>query len=392
MPVQSTFVTKLLRLYHRNQPSGSGLIGLPTMNQAEYLCQAGLGPIAFRIYGDALRQSDPAIFSLFRSADLTTKVIYSQMEEAAVELAQDLNRKDIVPTFLKGISTSDEFYAPPYLRVMGDIDVLVKPSEVDLVMTKISELGYIITDEQWRNYRKHGSHHLPEARHPLTGISIEVHTGLFGVAEFYSQESAFQPESIEEQTIEFNYRGTRAARFTPELQLIYTVSKWSVDSSWSVNLTNINDTIHILKKYESVLHWPRLSDWFAVSPHLFPTTVALLTYLEQADIVSVSPNLREALAGADRELAPRTLKLLTWLLHTYTFNARNSVHSGFSRWCTHSLWLLLTNPNRRALGIPGAILYQFCMSALYGDNYSIRRLLFEIKALFLRLRNSNFRN
>lgn len=384
MSSQSTFVTQLLRLYHRNISAGSEPIELPTINQAEYLCHAGLGPIAFRIYGDVFRQSDSAIYPILLSANLTTQVIYSQMEEAAVQLAKGLNRMDIVPIYLKGISTSSEFYEPPYLRVMGDIDILVKHSEVDRVMTRISELGYIVTDEQWRHYEKHGSHHLPEARHPLTGISIEVHTGLFGVAEFYSQESAFHAENIAEQAVEFDYRGTRGARFTPELQLIYTVSKWSVDSSWSVNLTNINDTIHILKKYESVLDWTTLSTWFAASPHLFPTTAALLHYLEQADIVSVSPKLREAIAGADRKLAPRTMKLLLWLLHTYPFNARNAIHAGFSRWCSHSLWLLLTNPNRRALGIPGAILYQFCISAIYGENYSLRRLLSAAKALIHR--------
>ena len=299
---------------------------LPTIDQVKFLCDVGLGPIAFKVYGGEFRQSNPTLFSVLQSADLTTRVIYGQLEKAAVELAGELQGAGVIPTFLKGISTSEEFYAPPYLRLMSDIDILIKRSEVDLVMAKVADLGYEITDEQWHLYRGLGHHHLPEARHPKTGVTIEVHTGLFAPAEFYSGEYVFQPDNIAGQSVEFDYRGTRVARFTPEFQFIYTVSKWSVDRDWAVNLKNINDTIHILRKYQSEFDWPTLSRWFAASPHLFPITTALLHYLEQADIVTVSPQLREALAGADRRLGSKTLRLLAWLLHTYPFNARDKVY------------------------------------------------------------------
>ncbi|MDB4409446.1 nucleotidyltransferase family protein [Gammaproteobacteria bacterium] len=360
---------------------------LPTIDQVKFLCDAGLGPIAFKMYGDEFRQSDPTLFSVLLSADLTTRVIYGQLEKAAVELTGELQGAGVIPTLLKGISTSEEFYAPPYLRLMSDIDILIKHSEIDLVMAKVADLGYVITDEQWRKYRKHGAHHLPEARHPKTGVSLEVHTSLFAPAEFYSEEYVFQPDIVAEQSVEFDYRGTRVARFTPEFQLIYTLSKWTVDESWAVKLTSINDTIHILKKYQSEFDWPTLCRWFAASPHLFPITAALLHYLEQADIVTVSPQLREALASADSQLGSRTLKVLTWLLHTYPFNARVKAYGGFSRWCALSLWLYLTNPNSRNLGIPSARLYRFYMSALYGKNNPFRRVLPGSKALVYRIRN-----
>ncbi len=386
MPAHQTFVTQLLRFYHDSKPAGAGLIDLPTIDQVKYLCDAGLGPIAFKVYGDEFRQSDPTLFSVLQSADLTTRVIYGQLEKAAVELAGELQGAGVIPTFLKGISTSEEFYVPPYLRLMSDIDILIKHSEVDLVMAKVADLGYEITDEQWRMYREHGAHHLPEARHPKTGATIEVHTGLFAPVEFYSGEYVFQPDIVAEQSVEFDYRGTRVARFTPEFQFIYTVSKWTVDESWAVKLTSINDIIHILKKYESEFDWPTLSRWFAASPHLFPITAALLHYLEQADIVTVSPKLREVLAGADRRLGPRKLKLLAWLLRTYPFNARDKAYGGFARWCAHSLWLYLTNPNSRDLGIPRARLRRFYMSALYGKSNPFRRVLPGLKSLVYRIR------
>lgn len=386
MPTHPTFVTQLLRIYHGREPVGAGLAGLPTIDQVKYLCHVGLGPIAFCVYGDAFKKSDPKLFSVLQSAELTTRVIYAQIEKAAVALAHDLQRAGVVPTLLKGLSTAEEFYAPPYLRVMGDIDVLIQSSEVELVMARLADLGYEIADEQWREYRKFGHHHLPEARHPKTGVSIEVHTGLFSVAEFYSGEIVFQPDNIAAQSVEFDYRGTRVARFTPEFQFIYTVSKWSADRDWTVNLKNINDTIHILRKYESELNWSTLSTWFAANPHLLPIIFALLHYLEQVDLVTVTPQMREALASDDRRTGPRTLKLLAWLLHTYPFNARSKTHKAYARWCAHALWLYLTKPNNRDLGIPGTLWHQFYLSALYGKYSPISRALSGIKSLICRTR------
>jgi len=387
MPAYHTFVTQLLQIYHGGKPAGAGPVELPSVDQVEFLCDVGLGPIAFRVYGDEFRQSDPTIFSVLQSSDLMARVIYGQIEKAAVELAGELQGAGVIPTFLKGISTSEEFYAPPHLRVMGDIDILIQHSEVDLVMAKVADLGYKISDDQWHMYRTRGHHHLPAALHPKTGLTIEVHTGLFSPEEFYSGEYVFQPDNIAGQSVDFDYRGTRVARFTPEFQFIYTVSKWSVDRDWALNLKGINDTIHILKKYEPEFDWPTLSRWFAASPHLFPITTALLHYLERADIVTVSPQLREALAGADGKLGSRTLKLLAWLLHTYPFNAREKNDDNYKSWFAHSFWLYLSKPNSRDLGIPSEIMRQFGTNALYGEYNPVRRVQSGLKALVYRIRD-----
>ena len=51
-----------------------------------------------------------------------------------------------------------------------------------------------------------------------------------------------------------------------------------------MNLKNINDTIHILRKYESEFDWSTLSKWFAARPRLIPIIAALAHYLEQANM------------------------------------------------------------------------------------------------------------
>ena len=105
MPPNHTFVTQLLQIYHGAIPSGDIPIDLPTIDQMKYLCDVGLGPIAFKVYGDEFKKLDPAIFSVLQSADLTTRVVYGQLEKATLELTSTLRSAGVTPTFRKGIST-----------------------------------------------------------------------------------------------------------------------------------------------------------------------------------------------------------------------------------------------------------------------------------------------
>jgi len=381
-----TFVTQLLRYYHCGKPADAKQYALPTGDQVDFLCDVGLGPIAFRVYGDDFRRSDPDLFAILQSADLTTRVIYGQLEKATVELVTRLRNVGVIPILLKGISTSAQFYDPPHLRVMADIDLLVESSQVELVMTEVANLGYEIKDKQWQLYRTFGHHHLPAATHPTTGATIEVHTGLFGSEEFYSREAVFQRESFAGQAIPFDYHGIPVARFTPEFQFIFTVSKWSVDDDWAINLTGINDAIHILQESESQFDWPTISGWTEANPHLVPIISALMHYLEQVGIVTMSPELQKALAGAAQEPRKRTMELLARLLHAYPFNADTMAHGGYARWRAHALWLHLSKPGGSDFKIPMAILRAMLRSARYGRYNPIVVVPFRMKTLLYRVK------
>ena len=338
----------------------------PGIEQVKYLCDLGLGPIAFDVYGDALRTSHPNIFAILQSADLTTRVIYRQLENATVELLAGLQGVGITPVLLKGISTAIEFYSPAHFRLMGDVDILVRQSEVDLTMTTVANLGYEIADEDWLKYYEKGHHHLPAARNPGTGVTVEVHTALFAPGEPFAEEPVFQSDNIDTQKLEFEYRGIKALRFTPEYQLVFTISKWGIDGNWAVNLTNINDTIHILRRNESELNWSTLAGWLAANPWLYGNITALMTYLEKTDIVTVPPQLWEMLTDTDRKIQPGTMRILLWLLHDYPFNAREKSRDGYAGWRAHAMWQYLTRPNSRDIMIPFSILRTMLRSIHHG--------------------------
>ena len=75
MSKQDTFVTDLLRAAH-----GRGSLSTDfTPRQLDYLVSAGLGPAA----RDACVQADQAVPEALASANLTARVIYSEMRRAA---------------------------------------------------------------------------------------------------------------------------------------------------------------------------------------------------------------------------------------------------------------------------------------------------------------------
>ena len=384
---KQTPITQLLQRYHHGDTVDPGPGTLPSAEDVRNLCEVGLGPIAYHVYGEAFERADPATYALLLSADLTTRAIYGQIDSAAVRLLAELEKENIVPVLLKGICASDEYYEPSYFRLMGDIDILIDRSDVDAVMNRVAALGYQATDDQWRLYAKRGHHHLPAARHPATGLTIEVHTGLFGSAEFFSGASVFLRDVVNGQLVEFDYRGYRASRFTPEFQFIYTLSKWSADEGWAVNIKNINDLIHILKKYESDFDWPVLKQWFRNSPHLMPIWMALSKYLDATGIFRASPGFEALFADTAQVVGPRTLRLQLWLLERYPFSAHSRHQGRFERWCAHSLWLNLSKPGSHDLKLPIALLLTLLRCSNYGRYNPIQIVSFRIRPLLQRLAN-----
>lgn len=356
MPVYDTFVTRLLRIYHGNATVSPQSTAPLSDYQTKYLCAAGLGPIAFDVYGEALRNSDPGNFATLQSADLTTRVIYRQLETAKAELLAVLQDVGITPVLLKGISTAIEFYSPPHFRLMADIDILVQQAEIDRTMTTLANLGYRISDAAWQKYYEQGHHHLPAARHPQTGATVEVHTQLLPRSEPIADEPVFQPDIIDAQKLEFDVKGIRAFRFKPEYQFIYTIAHWAIDGGWAVNLTSINDTIHIIRRYENELNWSVLAGWLATNPNLYPSVAALTTYLEQSDIFAIPSQLRQMLDNSNVKLQPRTMKTLLSYLHEYPFNAHERSFGDYEIARARLVWRHLTRPNTHDLMIPVAIL------------------------------------
>ena len=87
-----------------------------------------------------------------------------------------LHRKGVTPVLLKGSALREVVYQDPVERSMGDLDLLVSPSEIEDAMTALRSAGYASdSPEVLAAYRQHHFHYL--LTHP-PGFIVELHWAL----------------------------------------------------------------------------------------------------------------------------------------------------------------------------------------------------------------------
>ncbi len=103
--------------------------------------ELGFGPL-LRFYG-MFDSASASSQSLIQAADLSAKVLTGNQLDAFDEIinaAGDMTR-DII--LLKGMSVAFQYYPAPYMRTMGDIDLLVSSSRQEELGNICLELGYV---------------------------------------------------------------------------------------------------------------------------------------------------------------------------------------------------------------------------------------------------------
>ncbi|MFQ5567240.1 MAG: nucleotidyltransferase family protein, partial [Paracoccaceae bacterium] len=243
-----------------------------------YLCGVGLGPIAWSLT-DAGRLAVPEeCRETLHGAELTTRLIHRKMTLTAAELVDELRLAGVVPVLIKGISTSDQFYDPPHHRVMGDVDVLVEAAALEPAASVMKKLRYAAIGATPPDGAQWDHHHLPAARHPDSGVVVELHTGLFPPGSSAVGEPLFQVSHFREYLCESEFQGRSVYRFTPEFQLAYTVAHWAGDRKWPSNVISINDVLHIIRR-SAGFDWRLIDDWMRDSDWLAAGISVMLRYL-----------------------------------------------------------------------------------------------------------------
>jgi hypothetical protein len=91
-----------------------------------------------------------------------------------IELLNAFSDKGIDALLLKGAATIfDDLYGDMGSRMMRDLDILVKPEQVDAASAVLQKLGYLQHKVPGADYDHH--HHLPGFYKQSTGVLIEIH-------------------------------------------------------------------------------------------------------------------------------------------------------------------------------------------------------------------------
>jgi hypothetical protein len=99
--------------------------------------------------------------------------------DSLVRILSGLHEVGIEPVLLKGAaSLIDGLYGHPAERIVGDIDLLVPPAQIDAAASRLHALDYREPEPDVpprRSWIRHFSEHIPRLTHTETGVAVEIH-------------------------------------------------------------------------------------------------------------------------------------------------------------------------------------------------------------------------
>src|SRR5215204_729869 len=124
-----------------------------------------------------LAMHDAALQPVSLFLDELAQAQLERNKNVARELARlvaELNRARVIPLVLKGGAfIAENNFAPSEWRFMSDIDILVRPNEINETISVLSRAGYSNDPEI---YRPEHDNHLPGFFSPDSSATIDVHT------------------------------------------------------------------------------------------------------------------------------------------------------------------------------------------------------------------------
>jgi hypothetical protein len=316
-----------------------------------HVVEAGLSPLLYHATRECQDMVPPAWRNALRSADLTAQLRFENLKQTAVEIIDACQNVGVRPTLLKGISISHQHYPLPHLRPMGDIDILVRGAEFELVESTLIRSGLVRPPGQEKSV---DSHHGIPLYHPHRRVWVEVHSALFPKTSKLNTTSLFSPAQIAAHSINSTFLGRPVYRLTSELQLIYIACSWMQDlacnSLHSSLVLPLLDAIYLLRDSRKVLDWDRLEAMLDAGLGAASLYV-MLSYLSGRKLAEPFSVMHSRIASRQTIISVWERKILDLLVDTYLVGGRP-----FGRLLTDWTALIVLN----TLLEPGSRLVKLC--------------------------------
>lgn len=287
-----------------------------TLKELDHLNSLGLGPFTAYIIKETGIACDDEIKEKLLSVELTARYLATVRRNAVIQLHQIYADCYL----LKGSSVVYDLYPCDWIRLMGDIDILIKDELVDYVSSTLSSLGYEQESDYPQSFYEQ-IHHLMPFYHSSLGVWIEVHTAIFPVTvnpnyNLFCSSSFFKNKEL------FSIQNRLFHRPVTELNLIYTMTHWVVEFRARDSAGQLLDIIYLLKGNKNSFDWNRLTRF--IDDRVTATSVYIcLGYLINSNVITIDNNVWEKIRSKDMT----TGRLGSIIL----FRIISSIHSG-SRW------------------------------------------------------------
>jgi hypothetical protein len=197
---------------------------------------------------------------------------------------------------------------------MRDIDLLAPETDVPLVESVLTTLGYRQWSEAPEGFYESHHHTMPffDARRD---VWIEVHHRLASPRHGRSVENVLGPEHVAANLEPMELRGRRAMRLAHDLELIYIATHWASRFQTVGGAIPLLDAIYLVKS--GMLRWDRVLAWLERAPATAAHLYALLTYLAGRGIVPVAADVLDGLAHRQQSFGAASLSIVHTLIDRF---------------------------------------------------------------------------
>jgi len=341
-----------------------------------YAIHVGLGSLL-----NVSIKSNPSLYdsnlqSVLLGADLTAQVLNGSNITALLEIlhADTELAKNII--LLKGISTSIWLYPKPYMRIMGDIDLLVSDEDQPKLEKLCTELGYSQKSDEPSSFYENLHHSMP-FYHPKKNVWIEVHTSLFPTSSPLSKENIFIKANTKTHTLHREFEGYDVVHLDISLQLVYTCAHWAQEHNWSKGIIRIIDILFIINNTEKIINWEKIFIWLDDSPVSANYLYLILSFFHKNELVNLPDGILNKVKEYTNGLNNFNLRLLHYLIERYLFKGR-AFGKRFSINNATIIWNALLEPTNypvfNLLSLPWKIIFPPQNPRRYSISFQISRI------------------
>ena len=282
--------------------------------ELEWLLGHGLGPILHSVQPDGGYRAGPRAAARLRGADLTSRAITQQLLADVRDVLVLLRSEGIRPTVLKGLSYMTRYYPAPHLRIMGDVDLLVREEELPVARRALLEAGFTQPASPWRP-----SHHAPPLREERKGLWIELHHALRPAESPEAGDAPLSAPEAERRTSAF--QGVEVDVLGPECELALIAASWCYDLKTRFGVAGMPraliDAVHLLREASrSPFDWDKILVW-SRGTYTGGCVAVLLTYLAKHDAYVGPPEVPAEVLTSQPFVAGWTLDAVHALLDRY---------------------------------------------------------------------------
>ncbi|MEX1032504.1 MAG: nucleotidyltransferase family protein [Cellvibrionaceae bacterium] len=287
----------------------------------DFALEAGLGPLLRHCTKACHLDMDSQRHKQLLGADMTARLLTGKQLDALVELAEAVP-ESISMVALKGMSAAFHYYPQPYMRTMGDIDLLVAADQQRHLEAICFDLGYVRKSHLPDTFYEDLHHSMP-LYHPDNDVWIEVHTALFRPDSLTATDYIFSEENIARESGRAIPGQNGLKSLELELELVYVCAHWSFESNWTKAALRILDVLYMLRDNGSLLDWEKIFSWLGRSPVSAGSLYLMVSFLQDRGLIELPKGIVLRLNSHSKNINWLNRRVLHYLMDKYTLRGRN---------------------------------------------------------------------